>query len=125
MGASLFSALDELSFVLDVEHAQAVIEFRRVTMKKPLTAFGAKLLARQLSAWPDPNEAAEIMITKCWQGFKPEWVKEPRQYGKSRGLDHFSAAIEGEENGGYGQIGGAAHDQGHAVGIPRIGFRPN
>ena len=76
---SIFSALDELRFVLDDEHAAAVLEFRKVTKKAPLTAFGAKLLAKQLAQWPDPNEAAEIMITACWQGFKPEWVKQPQQ----------------------------------------------
>lgn len=123
MSAGLFSALDELSFVLDLDHAIAVIDFRKVTIKKPLTAFGAKLLAKQLSAWPSPNEAAEIMIEKCWRGFKPQWVKEQQQYGKARGLDHFAAAIEGEENGAHRQVNGASHDRNYAGGVPGIGFR--
>ncbi len=71
--------LDALLTVLDEEHARAVVEHRRVTMKKPLTAFGAKLLAKHLAAWGNAAEAAEIMIERCWQGFDPTWVKNRTQ----------------------------------------------
>jgi hypothetical protein len=71
--------LDALLTVLDEEHAHAIVEYRRVTIKKPLTAFGAKILAKKLSAWGDANEAAEIMIDKCWQGFDTSWVRDRRQ----------------------------------------------
>ncbi|TIO15609.1 MAG: hypothetical protein E5X86_19765 [Mesorhizobium sp.] len=70
--ANLMTALDE-------EHAQAIVEHRRVTMKKPLTAFGAKLLAKHLAAWGDANAAAEIMIEKCWAGFDASWVRDRRR----------------------------------------------
>lgn len=68
--------LENLMTVLDEEHARAVVEHRRTTIKKPLTAFGAKLLAKRLAEWGDPNEAAEIMIERCWQGFQIAWVKD-------------------------------------------------
>lgn len=66
--------LANLLAVLDEEHARAIIEYRRVTIKKPLTAYGAKLLAGKLAAWGDPNEAADIMMDKLWQGFEVEWA---------------------------------------------------
>jgi hypothetical protein len=65
-----------LMSVLDEDHALAVIEHRRVTIKKPLTVFAARLLAKRFAAWGDPNEAAEIMIEKVWQGFDPSWVSK-------------------------------------------------
>lgn len=68
-----------LMSVLDEEHARAVIEHRRVTVKKPLTTFAAKLLAKRLSEWGDANAAAEIMIEKCWQGFDSAWVRDRRR----------------------------------------------
>lgn len=67
--------LDALLTVLDEEHARAIIEHRRVTIKKPLTAYGASRLAKKLAAWGNANEAADIMIDKVWQGFEVEWVK--------------------------------------------------
>lgn len=71
--------LDALMPTLDEDHAFAVIEHRRVTVKKPLTTFAAKLLAKRLSEWGDANAAAEIMIEKCWQGFSVDWVKDRRR----------------------------------------------
>lgn len=60
---------------LDEEHALAVIEHRAVTIKKKLTPFAAKLLAKRFAEWGDANEAAEMMIERCWQGFDPSWVR--------------------------------------------------
>jgi hypothetical protein len=67
-----------LCTVLDAEHAEAVIDHRRVTIKKPLSVFAAKLLAKRLAEWGDANEAAEIMIERVWQGFDKSWVKDRR-----------------------------------------------
>jgi hypothetical protein len=69
------SVLANLMTVLSEEHALAVIEHRRITIRKPLTAFAAKLLARRFAEWGNPNEAAEIMIERAWQGFDPGWVR--------------------------------------------------
>ena len=66
----------ELLKVLDEEHADAVIEHRRVTIRKPFTTFAAKLLANRFAEWGDANEAAEIMIERAWQGFNAEWVRD-------------------------------------------------
>lgn len=71
--------LANLMTVLDEEHARAVVEHRRVTIKKPLTAYGAGRLAKKLAAWGDANEAADIMIDKLWQGFEVEWVRDRRR----------------------------------------------
>lgn len=60
---------------LDEERAHAVIEHRARTIKKPLTAYAAKLLVKRLAEWGDPNEAADIMIEKVWQGFDTSWVR--------------------------------------------------
>jgi hypothetical protein len=71
--------LDALLAVLDAERAEAVIEHRRITIKKPLTVYGAQRLASKLAAWGNANEAADIMIDRCWQGFEPDWVKDRRR----------------------------------------------
>ncbi len=68
---------DELSLVLDDERTKAVIEHRQ-RIRKPLTAYAAKQLAKQFAACPDPNLAADTMIANGWQGVKPEWL-ESRQ----------------------------------------------
>lgn len=73
-----FEIIDALMTVLDEDHAVAVMEHRRITIKKPLTSFGAKLLAKSLAKWGDANDAAEIMIERAWQGFDPSWVKDRR-----------------------------------------------
>lgn len=69
----------ELLAVLDEERADAVIEFRKVTKKAPLTARGAKILANRFAEYGDANEAADIMIERCWQGFRAEWCDGPRR----------------------------------------------
>lgn len=68
--------VEKLMSVLDEEHALAVVEHRKVTIKKPLTVFAASLLAKRFAEWGNPNEAAEIMIEKVWQGFDRKWVKD-------------------------------------------------
>ncbi|MGN6534281.1 MAG: hypothetical protein ACTHKQ_00950 [Mesorhizobium sp.] len=63
-----------LETVLDAERAAAVLEHRK-RIGKPLTAHAAKLIAAKLAQWPDPNFAADEMISNGWQGFKPEWLE--------------------------------------------------
>lgn len=76
--------VDALLTTLDEDHALAVVEHRRVTIKKPLTAFAAKLLAKRLAEWGDANEAAEIMIERAWQGFDVSWVRDRSQRTSGR-----------------------------------------
>ncbi|WP_164548806.1 hypothetical protein [Mesorhizobium sp. M7D.F.Ca.US.005.01.1.1] len=68
--------LDALLTVLDEERALAVIEHRRITIRKPLTLYAAKLLAKRFAEWGDGNEAADMMIERTWQGFDSSWVRD-------------------------------------------------
>jgi len=79
--------LDALLASLDEEHAIAVMDHRK-TKKCALTAFAAKLLAKQFALCPDPNAAAEEMIIRGWTGFKAEWMRRssPRQNSARRTL---------------------------------------
>lgn len=65
---------DELSAVLDDEHAAAVVEHRQ-RLGKALTPHAARLLAKRLGAQPDPNAAADTMIERGWLSFDPTWLK--------------------------------------------------
>lgn len=69
---------DELSTVLDADHAQAVLDHRQRS-RKPLTAHAAKLLAGKFGRCADPNAAADAMIANGWQGFEPEWLERRQQ----------------------------------------------
>ena len=59
--------------VLNEDDADAVLEHRRVTIKKPLTIRAAQNLARQFAMIDDPTAGVDMMIDKCWQGFKADW----------------------------------------------------
>lgn len=98
-----FAIVDALMAVLDEEHAKAVVEHRRVTIKKPLTEYAAKLLAKKLKAWGDANAAADIMIERCWQGFEVEWAMRTNRRPQSI----VSAGINliGELHGATGNRG--------------------
>lgn len=63
----------ELENVLDEARSAAVVEHRQ-RLRKPLTAYAASKLAEQFANCPDPNAAADAMITNGWQGFKSEWM---------------------------------------------------
>lgn len=80
----LLSAREELETVLDAKHAGAVLEHRQ-RIRKPMTAHAAHLLAASFSKAPDPNAAADEMIERGWQGFKPGWLE-------SRTSQHHSTA---------------------------------
>jgi hypothetical protein len=92
--------LDALMAVMDEEHARALIEYRRVTIKMPLTEYGAKRLAAKLSAWGDANEAADIMIDRLWRGFEPSWVKDRR---RPNSILQAGMNLIGEMNGAAGR----------------------
>lgn len=68
-----------LQGVLSEELAVAVYDHRKTTIKKPLTEYAAKLLAKKFAMCADPDAAASIMIERCWQGFDPSWIRtQPR-----------------------------------------------
>ena len=120
--------LDALLTVLDLDHAEAVLDHRK-GKKSPLTAFAAKLLAKQFALCPDPNAAAEEMILRGWQGFKAEWLVAGSQQrtGKRNFADVARDKFNGSESvfgsrrdvelvsTGRGQSGS---DDGHLRGSP-------
>ncbi len=67
----------ELNSVLDDEHAHAVIDHRRA-LKKPLSPRAARLLARTLTEFQDPNAACDEMILRGWLSIKPGWLVDRR-----------------------------------------------
>jgi hypothetical protein len=67
----------ELEAVLDEEHARAVVDHRQ-RLRKPLTAYAARKLAREFAKAPDPNAAADAMIVNGWQGFELSWLENRR-----------------------------------------------
>lgn len=73
---------EALSAVLDADRVEAVLDHRR-SLRKPLTAHAARLLARKFAACPDPAAAADAMIANGWQGFEPEWL-DRRQRPQNR-----------------------------------------
>jgi hypothetical protein len=62
---------------LSPEMADAVLAHRRAK-KCPLTVRAAQLLAKGFTATGDPAAAADMMIERGWQGFKPEWFDNER-----------------------------------------------
>lgn len=92
--------IEALCTVLDLEHAEAVVEHRRITIRKPLTSFAAKLLAKRLAEWGDANAAAEIMIERAWQGFDKSWVRDRRPV-RTVGDSALQELIEGQSNGEF------------------------
>ncbi|MEO6011996.1 MAG: helix-turn-helix domain-containing protein [Devosia sp.] len=59
--------------VLDKEHAEALIAHFN-GLGKPLTGYTAKLKAEQLDKFPDPNRAAEELISNGWRSLKRDWA---------------------------------------------------
>ncbi len=90
--------LDALEAVLDPEHAAAIIDHRK-GKKSPLTAFAAKLLAKQFALCPDPNAAAEEMILRGWTGFKADWLrKSAKATGRRTVFDVAAEKFNGSES---------------------------
>ena len=86
---------DALCEILDADHAGAVIDHRRA-LRKPLTVRAAELLAQQLALARDgPNEAADRMIARGWQGYKPEWDTDHDNRNRSNfnGKPQFSGVV--------------------------------
>jgi len=82
--AETISAFDG---VLSADRARAVVE-HRAKLRKPMTPHAAGLLAKSLSKSPNPNAAADEMIERGWQVWKPEWSQGPpsRQAKNPRSL---------------------------------------
>jgi hypothetical protein len=105
-GVQKKTPFDELSSVLDADHATAVVE-HRAKLRKPLTPRAAELLAGKFAQSPEPNAAADAMIANGWQGFETEWMANrgtgpprsaPNGKGTPRIFDAFDRIIEHERS---------------------------
>lgn len=72
------AAKNELARVLAGTRADAVVAHRK-SLRKPLSAEAARLLAGRFARCADPNAAAETMIASGWTGFEPEWLERRAQ----------------------------------------------
>ena len=64
--------------------ADAVLAHRKA-LRRPCTVRAAQLLAKGFLATADPNAAADMMIARGWQGFKPEWFDNERRSNGQQG----------------------------------------
>lgn len=76
---------------LSPEMAGAVIDHRRAK-RSPLTLKAAQLLVKGFLSTGQPQAAAEMMIARGWQGFKPEWFEKDKTDGQDRRSNSVSAA---------------------------------
>ncbi len=113
------SPFEALTTVLDEDHARGVIEFRQKTIKKPLSEFAAKLLAKELAKAPDPNAAAEEMVLRNWRGFKADWLQPKGQQRQSVGSVFGNLAAQMERDDGVRRIQG---DEGVREAFPLLSF---
>lgn len=70
--------LSNLPDMIDKEVAEAYIEYRKVTLKKPLTQYGfnsaMKRAMRGLEHGVDPNVVIDECMDSGWQGINVNWV---------------------------------------------------
>lgn len=79
---------EALEQVVSAEMASELIKHRQ-RLRKPMTDFAAKLLAKKLAACPDPNEAACLMIEKGWQSIEPAWFANSVQRATGRQMTNL------------------------------------
>lgn len=81
-----------LSTVVTPERAEAIID-HRAKLRKPITLYAAQQLAKSLSAAPDPNAAADTMIERGWQAWRPDWGQGSR--GPPGGAAKTNSGLDG------------------------------
>lgn len=64
--------LEILSPVLGEELAEAIVLHRKA-IRKPLTAYAAKLQAKEYLKTGDPVAAAEMQLLHGWQAIRSDW----------------------------------------------------
>lgn len=69
---------DELAAVLGEELAHEVVA-HRARLRKPMTPYAAKLLAKKLALFASPQDAANLMIERGWQSIEPAWAPQLAQ----------------------------------------------
>lgn len=81
--------------VLGEKLASAIIEFRDVVKKEPLTEFAAELQVREYLKCGDPVAAAEMQILRSWRAIKSSWyfnelakdARRPQQNQRRSAMD--------------------------------------
>lgn len=111
---------EELIQVLDCEHADEVIKHRQ-RLRKPLTAYAAKLLAKTLAKCHDANAAADMMIENGWQTCKPEWFAK-RSQSSERGFAGAEDDLRRRIDEYYGSDGRRGGDFGNAQMLPLLSY---
>lgn len=93
-----------LEAVIDADHADAVLDHRKAK-KAPLTLRAAQLLAKEFAKCPSPNDAADEMLIRGWQGFKAEWMNKPKQSRPMTNLDRLEMELAERIRNGTGSQG--------------------
>lgn len=118
-----FAIQDALMAVLDEETALAVIDYRKgLGRKHVLTERSAKMMAKQLAKFADPQAAAEEMILRGWQTIKPDWIQRSQPQRRMNAVEAYISRQEQTD-----EHASRAGDYGHAElfpsnqsGLPRL-----
>lgn len=95
---------EALEQVIDADRADAVLDHRKAK-KAPLTLRAAQLLAREFAKCPSPNDAADEMLIRGWQGFKAEWMNKPHHPRPMTNLDRLEMELAERIQNGTGSQG--------------------
>ncbi|WP_307952844.1 hypothetical protein, partial [Sinorhizobium medicae] len=118
---------EELNRVLDEEHTRAVIEHLK-SLKRPLTPYRARYLAKQFEQTPDPNAAAGTMIGRGWQGFDCKWTSPRSEMQSPRAPPGTKTEFKQRHDAAIAACNNAQgrfeNDQQFADGVPHIDLGP-
>ncbi|ARO22980.1 hypothetical protein CO659_21265 [Rhizobium sp. S9] len=101
--------MEILSPVLGQELAAAIIEHRSRTLKKPLTAYAARIQLKEYLKTGNPVDAAEMQILRGWRAIKSDWYfnEKAREAGSSDAsvgrrttVDAARDFLSGQDHGG-------------------------
>ena len=115
---------------LSPETADGVLAHRKA-MRRPLTGRAAQLLAKGFLATADPNAAADMMILRGWQGFKPEWFDNERrsngqqQTGKRRSISDVAPGFIKRIDEQFAYLDEVRSPHGLAEGGPTVRLLPS
>ena len=110
-----------LETVIDADHADAVLDHRKAK-RSPLTLRAAQLLAKEFAKCPSPNEAADEMLIRGWQGFKAEWVLPKQAANQSRSVGSVFGNLAAQMESGNGVVRRLQGDEGIREAFPLLSF---
>lgn len=111
--ASLLAPQDDLTQLLGTDLAAAFVAHRKA-IKRPMTEYAAKLMAKRLRELPDPKGSAEQSIRNGWSDVfsvrEEQNRSQQRNMPKARGLeglaDDLRRRVEDEYEGQTGTRSG-------------------